>query len=121
MEAEEHSKQLLFDIEASPVTTDGSSKEHLRQLGMSELDAVLTKAKAGADPWEFQQQPKRVRDLADDTAEHDADVAAMGAWLERNRPLLLAAAFVVAQGGSWVLMKVGHCRDTALWPHMQIP
>lgn len=105
MEAEEHSKQLLFDIEASPVTADGSSKEHLRQLGMSELDAVLTKAKAGADPWEFQQQPKRVRDLADDTAEHDADVAAMGAWLERNRPLLLAAGFVVAQGGSWVLMK----------------
>jgi hypothetical protein len=36
----------------------------------------------------------------------DADVAAMGAWLERHRPLLLAGGFVVAQGGSWVLLKV---------------
>lgn len=30
----------------------------------------------------------------------------MGAWLERNRQLLLAGGLVVAQGGSWVLLKV---------------
>lgn len=46
--------------------------------------------------------------FSDESADvHDADVAAMGLWLERNRPLLLAGGLVVAQGGSWVLMKVG--------------
>lgn len=58
MEAE---KKQLFDIETASTSGDGGSKEHLRQLGMSKLDAVLSKAQAGQDPWEYQQQPKRQR------------------------------------------------------------
>ena len=98
------SVQQLFDIEASTTT---ERKEHVRQLGMSKLDAVLSKAKAGQDPWEYQQLPRRGREQSDASdGAHDADVAEMGAWLERNKPLLLAGGLVVAQGGSWVLMKV---------------
>lgn len=73
MEAEEHTEQQqqqavpqqqqqLFDIESAH--SDGGSKEHLRQLGMSKLDAVLSKAQAGQDPWEYQQRPKRAAGTA---------------------------------------------------------
>lgn len=65
MEAEEQQQQQvvqqqqqLFDIE-SAAGPDGGNKEHLRQLGMSKLDAVLSKAQAGQDPWEYQQRPKQ--------------------------------------------------------------
>jgi hypothetical protein len=102
--ASEHHQQL-FDVETAN-TTD--NKEHLRQLGLSKLDAVLSKAQAGQDPWEYQQQPGRSDDTAADGAAdvHDADVAAMGAWLEKYKPLLLAGGYIIAQGSSWVLMKV---------------
>jgi hypothetical protein len=63
MEAEEQQQQQagqqqLFDIE-SAAGAGADSKEHLRQLGMSKLDAVLSKAHAGQDPWEYQQRPKQ--------------------------------------------------------------
>lgn len=103
MEAAE--QQHCQDIEQAD---NSRNTAHLRQVGLSKLDAVLSKAKAGHDPWEFQQQPKKGRD-ADAEEEHEpqnADVAAFGSFLDRNRPWLLAGAFAVAQGGSWVLMKV---------------
>lgn len=106
---EQGQRQQLFDIETA--SADGSgSKQHLRQLGMSKLDAVLSKAQAGHDPWEFVQQPKRQQQS--EGGVHDADVAAMGAWLERNRPLLLAGGMAVAQGGSWGLLKVSLTHST---------
>lgn len=103
-------QQQLFDVETAS-TTD--NKEHLRQLGLSKLDAVLSKAQTGQDPWEYQQQPGRPNDTAADGEAdvHDADVAAMGAWLEKHKPLLLMGGYVVAQGSSWVLMKV--CMPTS--------
>lgn len=120
------SKQQLFDIEAA---ASESKQEQLRQLGRSKLDAVLNTAQAGHDPFEHQERPQRLGgDGAGRWLPHtgdsvqgccpncswfpasaevqDADVAAMGAWLERHRPLLLAGGFVVTQGGSWVLLKV---------------
>lgn len=104
MEATERAReqQQLFDVETA------DSKEHLRQLGLSKLDAVLSKAQAGQDPWEYQQQPRRPNETAADGAAdvHDADVAAMGAWLDKHKPLLLAGGYIGAQGSSWVLMKV---------------
>lgn len=103
--AEEHqqhhfssSQQRFDDIEAA-----SAGRDRLRELGRSKLDAVLSKAQAGHDPFEHQERPQR---LGGDSAEvQDADIAAMGAWLERHRPLLLAGGFVVAQGASWVLLK----------------
>jgi hypothetical protein len=111
--AREH--QQLFDVETAETA---HNKEHLRQLGLSNLDAVLSKAQAGQDPWEYQQQPRRPNDTAADRAAdvHDADVAAMGAWLDKHKPLLLAGGYVVAQGSSWVLMKVWLCACGHLHP-----
>lgn len=61
-----HQQQLLFDVETA--SSGDGNKDHVRQLGMSKLHAVLSKAEAGQDPWEYQQQPKRGRpgDLAGD-------------------------------------------------------
>lgn len=99
----------IADVEqhTGPAAATGadSGREQLRKLGMSKLDAVLSKAEQGHDPWEFHQLP-RGAGQHDDDVHADADVAAVGAWLERHKHLLLSAGLILAQGASWMLLKV---------------
>jgi hypothetical protein len=95
-----------------------SLSAHHRKAGQAYFESVLAKARQGSDP--FAAEPLQ-RGGSTATAAVEAlhpDVAAFGAALERHKTLLLAAALIVSQAFSWVLMKVytlAHCSGHSVY------